>query len=207
MVKGGHHFNKYASRNPLCRILVARFLRAFDAMSARTGCLDALDCGCGEGYLSERLLAQGFTRVRSCDICPQMLLITHARGQRFHRATIETFEWDIVGTAPPPPPSPLVVCCEVLEHLHDPLLALKRLAACSTEWVLFSVPSEPLWRLMNLLRLTYLRDMGNTPGHIQHWSKRGFVRMLQANFDVVEVRSVLPWTFVLCRVPTPEPST
>ena len=53
-------------------------------------------------------------------------------------------------------------------------------AARSPRWpgwpaahLLVSVPREPLWRALNVARGAYLRELGNTPGHVNHWSKRG----------------------------------
>jgi hypothetical protein len=65
------------------------------------------------------------------------------------------------------------------------------------------VPREPLWRALNLARLSYVRELGNTPGHLNHWSKRDFVRFLTRRFEVIETRSPTPWSMVLCRVQSP----
>ena len=46
-------------------------------------------------------------------------------------------------------------------------------ATCSSR-----CPREPLWRGLNIARGAYLKDLGNTPGHLNHWSKRGFVALL-----------------------------
>jgi len=63
-----------------------------------------------------------------------------------------------------------------------------------------SVPREPLWRGLNMARGAYWRDLGNTPGHVNHWSKRGFVSLLSCVGVVEEVRSPFPWTVVLVRL-------
>ena len=73
------------------------------------------------------------------------------------------------------------------------------LARLARPWLIASVPREPLWRALNLARLSYVGALGNTPGHLNHWSKRGFVRFLDERFEVVEVRSPIPWTMALCR--------
>jgi hypothetical protein len=52
---------------------------------------------------------------------------------------------------------------------------------------------------LNLGRLKYVRDLGNTPGHLQHWSRRAFLGFLEARLEVVAVRSPVPWTMALCR--------
>jgi hypothetical protein len=46
-----------------------------------------------------------------------------------------------------------------------------------------------------------VRDLGNTPGHLNHWTRRGFVSFLESRFEVVSVRTPLPWTMALCHVP------
>jgi len=97
----------------------------------------------------------------------------------------------------------LVVCCEVLEHLADPGRGLEVLASLARPWLIASVPREPLWRALNLARLSYVDELGNTPGHVNHWSRREFVRFLTSSFEVIEVRSPTPWTMALCRVQSP----
>ena len=96
----------------------------------------------------------------------------------------------------------LVVCCEVLEHLQDPRAALTRLEAAADRHLILSVPREPLWRALNVLRGAYLRDLGNTPGHVQHWSRRAFVRFVSAvstRFDIIDQCTPTPWTMLFCR--------
>ena len=51
-----------------------------------------------------------------------------------------------------------------------------------------------------MARGAYLKDLGNTPGHVNHWSKRSFVSLLGRHGDVVEARSPFPWTMLLVRL-------
>ena len=89
---------------------------------------------------------------------------------------------------------------EVLEHVPDPEHTVAEMARCASKWVLVSVPREPLWRIVNVARGAYLKELGNTPGHVNHWSKRSFVAMLSQHGEVVEARSPFPWTMCLVRV-------
>lgn len=89
----------------------------------------------------------------------------------------------------------------MLEHLERPEDALRILREVAKGWVILSVPREPLWRIMNMARGKYLGDLGNTPGHVQHWSHRGFVEMVSRHLEIVSVRLPMPWTMLLCRVP------
>ena len=89
---------------------------------------------------------------------------------------------------------------EVLEHVPDPAHTVAEMARVAQRWLLASVPREPLWRGLNVARGAYIRDLGNTPGHINHWSKRAFVALLSRHGEVVEARSPFPWTMLLVRL-------
>ena len=88
----------------------------------------------------------------------------------------------------------------MLEHLPDPQRAVDVLANLASPWLLASVPREPIWRMLNICRGKYLTHLGNTPGHVQHWSTAGFRKLLERRFDIVEMARPLPWSMALCRV-------
>ena len=89
---------------------------------------------------------------------------------------------------------------EVLEHVPEPEATLAEMARVARGHLLVSVPREPLWRGLNMARGAYWRDLGNTPGHVNHWSKRGFVSLLSRYGTVEEARSPFPWTMLLVRL-------
>lgn len=92
----------------------------------------------------------------------------------------------------------MIVCCEVLEHMADPEKAVKNLMQYGDRFLL-SVPHEPIWRIMNIARGKYLKAIGNTPGHIQHFSVTAFVTMLErCGLRVLELRKPLPWIMAYC---------
>ena len=94
----------------------------------------------------------------------------------------------------------LVLVIEVLEHVPDPVAALAEVRRVARGHLVASVPREPVWRAANLARGKYLKDLGNTPGHVNHWSKRSFVSMLSQHGAIEEARSPFPWTMVLVRL-------
>ena len=193
----GNYFDKYGSRNPIVRWMMAGFLDAFGGLIDRADVAEALEIGCGEAELSIHMAKEGM-QVRACDIAPEA--IAEARG-RVERAGVEIDLWTqrLEDFDQRSRGAPLVVCCEVLEHLDVPEDGLEILSKLAEPWMLCSVPREPLWRFLNLARGRYVKDLGNTPGHVNHWSKRGFIRFVSQRFDVVESRSPLPWTMLLCR--------
>ena len=198
---GGNVYDKYATRNPIERRLVAGFIAAFDELVERSSAREAHEVGCGEGELALRLAQRGL-RVRGSDAFERVV------GEARRRAAAANLEASFATRAVQElnrdrDAAELVVCCEVLEHLEDPEAALEALAALARPWLLVSVPREPLWRALNLARLSYVGALGNTPGHLNHWSRRGFLRWLRGHAEVVEARSPLPWTMALCRVESP----
>ena len=195
---GGNVYDKYATANPIERRLVAGFMAQLDDLVQRTGAREVHEVGCGEGELSIRLARRGL-RVRGTDAFPEVLEEARERA----RAADVEISYEATPAEELDPgrhAAELIVCCEVLEHLADPELAVDVLAGLARPWLIASVPREPLWRALNMVRLSYVADLGNTPGHLTHWSRRRFVRLLSRRFEVLEVRSPLPWTIALCRV-------
>jgi SAM-dependent methyltransferase len=201
LASGGNVYDKYGTSNRIVRRLMAGFMGELDALVERTGAGDAHEVGCGEGELAIRLARRGL-RVRGTDAFPEVL--EEARGRAGAAGVEVGFEaTPVEELVPQRHAAELIVCCEVLEHLQDPERALEVLAGLARPWLIASVPREPLWRALNLARLSYVRDLGNTPGHLNHWSRGKFVRFLASRFEVVDVRNPTPWTMALCRVQSP----
>jgi 2-polyprenyl-3-methyl-5-hydroxy-6-metoxy-1,4-benzoquinol methylase len=197
-VAGGNVYDKYGTSNPIARRLVAGFLGQLDRLVERTAAHEAHEVGCGEGELAIRLARRGLC-VRGSDAFPDVLEEARRRA-RAAEVEIEFESVPVEALVRERHAAQLIVCCEVLEHLKDPEEALEVLATLARPWLIASVPREPLWRALNLARLSYIGDLGNTPGHLNHWSRRAFVRFLTRRFEVVQVLSPLPWTMALCRV-------
>lgn len=200
-VLAGNYSDKYATRNPIARALVAGFRRAASDLLLLSGARDVHEVGCGEGHLTA-LFAEGGRRVRASDFSGEV--VREARQRAAELGLDVSFKVaSIHDLRPPSDAAELVACCEVLEHLEDPEGALDVLASLARPWLLASVPREPLWRVLNCARGKYLRDLGNTPGHVGHWSRAGFLAFLGRRFEVVGTRSPIPWTMALCRVREP----
>jgi SAM-dependent methyltransferase len=196
--EGGNVYDKYATRNPVERRLVGRFLAELSELVERSGAREAHEVGCGEGELAMRIARRGLA-VRGSDVSPDVIGEARSRSATagldipFKAASITDLD-------PGEDAAELIVCCEVLEHLDDPVKGLAILSGLARPWLIVSVPREPLWRALNLARFKYLGDLGNTPGHLGHWSRREFLDFLESRVEVVEARSPLPWTMALCQV-------
>ena len=195
----GNAYNKYATRNPLARFLVNRFIRTLDKLVAISSPLSIHEIGCGEGFLTLRWKKQGMD-VRGSDFSQKVIEIARENAME-QEVSPDIFKIrSVYDLDAQDDGADLLVCCEVLEHLENPSAALEIIASLAPRFALFSVPHEPLWRTLNVLRGKYLREWGNSPGHVQHWSRKEFIALLQSFFSIVEVRTPLPWTVVLCRI-------
>lgn len=196
VVPTGNTYDKYASTNPIEQRMMRGFFTAFDAM------LDAaaadgpptriLEIGVGEGIVTRRVVQRFPTAsVVGLDL-PDTELAEHwSEGQLtclFGDATTLPF---------PDRAFDLVMAIEVFEHLPDTDGALRELDRVCGGALIASVPFEPIWRAGNMARGRYLRDFGNTPGHVNHWTNRGFAKLVGRRFRVVRTANPMPWTMVL----------
>jgi ubiquinone/menaquinone biosynthesis C-methylase UbiE len=187
----GNVYDKYSARNPLVRALMAGFFRAVTDLYRRAAPTTVLEVGCGEGHLAAALYRAAAPPAR---FVATDLLDARAPGLP---PAIEFQPASIYALPFPDRAFDLVVCCEVLEHLERPAQALAELCRVADRHILLSVPWEPIWRALNLARGRYLRDLGNTPGHLQHFSRRQFHQLTAPYLDSIERRRPLPWTVLL----------
>jgi 2-polyprenyl-3-methyl-5-hydroxy-6-metoxy-1,4-benzoquinol methylase len=192
----GNAYDKYGSTNPVVRRLMRGFTSELDDLLALAAPRSVLDVGCGEGVLTEQW-AERFERVVGVDLDhPTLRREWEARS----RPNLEFRAADATSLPFAEGAFDLVCGVEVLEHLDDPAAALAEMARVTRRWVLVSTPQEPLWRILNLLRGAHWRSLGNTPGHLNHWSERG-LRTLVSHYGRVEAtRSPIPWAMALVEV-------
>ncbi len=197
-VPTGNTFDKYGSTNPVVRRLMGGFERTLDELFARAAPDSVLDLGCGEGVLTQHWAERlDERRVVGIDLeDPKLAAEWTARAR-------SNLEFRTVGGRELPFADgefDLVAAIEALEHISDPDRTVAEMARVARRHLLVSVPHEPLWRMLNVARGAYVRERGNTPGHVNHWSKRGFERLLGRYGEVIEARSPFPWTMLLVRV-------
>ncbi len=194
----GNTYDKYGSTNPVVRRLMAGFERALDELFAQADPASLLDVGCGEGVLVHRWAERlGGRRVVGIDLEEDSIQAGWAER------TAPNLEYRVMLAEDLPFAEnefDVATAIEVLEHVPDPERTLAEMARCAERHLLVSVPREPLWRMLNMARGSYWGALGNTPGHLNHWSRRSFVRLLARHGEVVEIRSPFPWTMLLVRL-------
>jgi 2-polyprenyl-3-methyl-5-hydroxy-6-metoxy-1,4-benzoquinol methylase len=195
----GNTYDKYGSSNPFVRRMMAGFERSLDGLMDIADPQSLLDVGCGEGVLVHewaKRLGEG-KRVVGIDLEEESIQQGWAQRQapnleykvmRAENLPFADDEFDLASAI------------EVLEHVPNPEHTVAEMARCAQRHLLVSVPREPLWRMLNMARGAYWSELGNTPGHLNHFSKRSFTALLARHGKVVEVRSPFPWTMLLVRL-------
>lgn len=199
----GNFEDKYQTTNPISRFLVSRFLATFRQLllevKAQDRVLTICEVGCGEGELI-KIIHEYFpeAELSALDLSANEIKKAkkNTRGIKVKYSVQNAENLRVF----PDKAFDLVVCCEVLEHLNHPEQGLKELQRVA-RWALVSVPIEPLWRILNLCRGKYWSDLGNTPGHLNHWSPWGFKRFIRtrSRADIIKEYLVFPWQMYVLR--------
>lgn len=179
------------------RWLVHRFNQRALALVASVSPERGLDVGCGGGWVTSLASAAS----------PDCKWIGIDRENAKLRAEWEEREGpnlmfsaaEVYALPYPTGHFDVVTIFEVLEHLRHPGAAIAECLRVSRRWLVASVPREPIWRLGNIAKRRYLKELGNTPGHVNHWSQRGFERLMVWHATVDCVESAAPWTVVRAR--------
>ena len=171
----------------------ARF-RARNGRAPRRRPESIIDVGCGEGVLTEQWAA-GLPNGRVVGVDLDDLKLK----QEWDRRALPNLEFQVsYGDELPFAVGEFeaAAAMEVLEHVPDPD------AACGDDTGRAALAARERSARARLEDAqhgagAYLRDLGNTPGHLNHWSKRSFAAMLGRHGNVVELRSPPPWTMAL----------
>ena len=194
----GNTYDKYGSTNPVVRRLMDRFHATLDELFDQADPQSLLDVGCGEAVLTYEWAEKlGDKRIVGLDLDDPLL---HAEWEKRQRPNLEYQVMKAENLPFADDEFDVATAIEVLEHVPDPAHTVAEMARCAERYLLVSVPREPLWRGLNMARGAYWKELGNTPGHLNHWSKRSFVELLSRHGEVVEARSPFPWTMLLVRL-------
>jgi len=159
----------------------------------------AIELGCGQGFSTMRLqtILDERVHLEASEYLHDQVLVA-----RENNPSIKVIQESIYELARESEHFDLVFLLEVLEHLDRPGLALQEVRRVLKPggFLIAGVPREPLWRVLNMARGKYLSTLGNTPGHLNHWSKRTFRQYIDHDFgEVIATQSPLPWTLILAR--------
>ncbi|HEX6660035.1 MAG TPA: class I SAM-dependent methyltransferase [Ilumatobacter sp.] len=187
----GNTYDKYASKNPIEKRMMEGFFTALDRLLDGLQPEVVVEIGAGEGRITERLVA----RFPDATVVGLDLPATNL-AEEWDEIEVPMFFGDATRMPFVDASIDLVVGLEVLEHVPQPERALADIARVCRGTAVLSVPREPIWRVGNMARGRYLRDWGNTPGHVNHWSSHAFEQFARSRLEVTDVAHPLPWTMI-----------
>jgi ubiquinone/menaquinone biosynthesis C-methylase UbiE len=181
------------------RRVYERFNRRLSHIVGEIPATRVLDVGCGEGFqlvrLAKRFPDRDFIGV---DLEHPDL---RAHWEQHSRPRVQFIPGDAHALPFGEGEFEMVTAVEVLEHLPDPEAALKEIRrVCRGGWLVASVPLEPIWRIGNFVVGRHRRQFGNTPGHVNHWTRGQFRRLLAKHGRVEHVEISFPWTLARVRL-------
>lgn len=197
----GNYEDKYNAKNPVSKLLMNNFLNSFKSLLSDIdeGEIETVcEVGVGEGSLLKSLVnifpkaKYWATDLSDNEVKKAKKNLKSKKNVNFSVQNAENLfkfkdkQFD------------LVICCEVLEHVKNYRKALNELRRISRKYILISVPNEPIWRILNMTRGKYLFDLGNTPGHLNHWSKSNFIKFIEKEgLVIIDKKYPFPWQMIL----------
>lgn len=186
---------KYEEKNFIAKRLLDNFYKNIGGIVADLEINKILEVGCGLGYSTEYLSVLFCNKIfEASDYNIELI-----QDARIKNPGIKFSEESIYSLKRSDASFDLVIALEVLEHLEYPKTALQELRRVTAKYCLLSAPREPIWRILNMARSSYLYNLGNTPGHINHWSKKAFINFIGQYFEIKKVLTPLPWIIVLAK--------
>jgi SAM-dependent methyltransferase len=179
-----HQIQRFTPAHDPAESLRADFVRSLWPAQPVASVLDA---GCGDGYQCS-LWAREIPRVVGCDLSPARVAFARQLGSaaRFtagelHRLPFRDRTFD------------LVILCEVLEHMEDPVATLRAVAAKSRRSFLVTVPYK---QVAPVVMCPHCLKTFPVDGHLQTFDRASFVTALTG-------AGLRPVRVELCHQPSP----
>lgn len=188
---------EYTNSNVIVKIMIENYYKVIEEIitSNFPEYIKVLEVGCGAAESSDKLLSM--LNGRSFEVSDYD--IRYVNKIREHKKYLNVSQESVYELKREDNSFGAVFFLEVLEHIENYELALQELFRVSSDYVIIAVPNEPLWRFLNLVRLKYVKDWGNTPGHINHWSLPNLIKLVSKYGKVVKPYLPLPWIILLVK--------
>lgn len=188
------NYQKHMSEDPSRKFFVKRFNDTLVKALRELSVSSVLDAGCGEGFTLNRLYEEGIgKKLEGIDFSEEAIKLGK---KQFSFLTLK--QGDIYDLPYKKDSFDAVLCTEVLEHLDDPQKAVKEVLRVSGKYAIFSVPNEPFFMGGRFIRGLNIKQFGNHPEHINHWTLLSFPKMLQKNgMKVKTIKLPFPWILVV----------
>lgn len=184
---------KYTEGGLIAKKLVDNYFKSVSKLLSKCETIEkAHEIGAGEGLSTQRLKSM-VPFISASEFVNELV-----KKAQLNNPEINIFQESVYELQYENDSVDLIFLLEVLEHLDYPKKALQEIKRVSTRYLILGVPREPLWRFLNMCRFKYLRDFGNTPGHLNHWSTQSLVKLIEQEFGpVISIETPIPWTIIL----------
>jgi 2-polyprenyl-3-methyl-5-hydroxy-6-metoxy-1,4-benzoquinol methylase len=192
------NYRKHTSSSALQRALIDRFHTKIAGIVKELQPDTLLDCGCGEGFVSEIFLSEiPPLQITGFDVLPDSVELAQRRNPRANFSVGSIYDIEQPDNA-----FDVAVALEVLEHLHEPHKALAEMARVASKYVVLSVPHEPFFCLANAARGKNMdiTPKGSDPDHRNFWGREDFRKFVSTELDVVHLTGSMPWTICVGKV-------
>ncbi|MBN1122374.1 MAG: class I SAM-dependent methyltransferase [Anaerolineae bacterium] len=152
-------------------------------------------CGSGQGSLQIMKMLVGQQTLQISDINKEFVIKLQASNFPLRVTQESVYDLKRAGGE-----FDCIFLLEVLEHLDNYEKALSELVRVSKKYIVISVPNEPLWRILNMMRGKYLRGFGNTPTHVNHWSPPALKKLVSQYAEVQKIYLPIPWIILVARL-------
>lgn len=192
----GNFYNKYQSRHLIERFLVKRYDKHLIKLVESLPISTIYEVGSGEGHIIG--LINNFKKqykIIGSDIDFNLIYqLKKLENKKYNLVINQAEDLPIKRNS-----IDLVLACEVLEHINGPRSFLSECLRLNANYYIFTIPNEPLWRFLNILRLKYIKNLGNTPGHVNHWSKNQIRQLISSYLSIKGIFIVQPWIFIIAQ--------
>jgi SAM-dependent methyltransferase len=190
-IRRGTNIHKYTNTNPIHQFFLKRFLDSLFNEIRGFNPKTILDFGCGEGFFLKAMHDRGLgniDQILGVDIRKEAIVRARKILPQFEFQNIDIFDLESKNNN-----FDLVMAIETLEHLNRPEKYVQHLITLSKKYVIFTVPHEPWFCLVNFLRGRNISRLGNNPDHINHWSLGSFSRFISIYAETKTIYSAFPW--------------
>jgi len=191
------HLKKYKNKNVFHQLALSQFFDKIALEIEKMNPKTVFEFGCGEGLFLEQLKERKiiFSELIGLDLREDALQYARTLHPNYEFINEDVMAWKSKREN-----YDLVIASQVLEHLNKPDKFLERLTMLSNRYLLLTVPWEPWFRLMNLLRGRDLIRFGNHPEHINRWGKNSFIEFVETKARVIKSVTAFPFTIVVAEI-------
>lgn len=192
--------DKYISKNFILKFILNKFRKDVIKLVKLASPNSILDIGCGEGFIIREVADNFNAKITAVDIEKEAIEYAKKNSQR---KNIDYCVGNIFKLNYKNNSFDLVMGIEVFEHLKEFEVAFEIVSGLTKKYLLISVPNEPWFRIANVLRLKYLKDLGNTPGHVNNWTKKEFKKLCSKYGKIVKLKTSTFWNMALINIRNP----